>query len=83
MSDSKRQAIERRVREIIGTTFGISGAAIEGDLRMGDPASWDSMGHMQLIASLEEACGWSCPTHRIADLVDLRSLVDEIAGTSA
>jgi len=78
MSQLNRERVEAKVREVIGRTFGLTPAEISGELRMGDPAAWDSMGHMQLIASLEEACQWSCPGHQIADLLDVPAIVEAI-----
>ncbi len=82
MSELERAQVEAKVRTVIGQTFGLSPAEAAGELRMGNPTTWDSMGHMQLIVGLEEACNWSCPGHQIADLVDVPTIVDAICNPS-
>ncbi len=82
MSELEREQVESKVRAVIGQTFGLSPTETAGELRMGDPAAWDSMGHMQLIVGLEEACNWSCPGHQIAELVDVPTIVDAICNPS-
>ena len=80
MSQLGCEQVEATVRAVIGQTFKLSAAEIAGELRMGDPAAWDSMGHMELIASLEDAFKWSCPGHLIADLTDVTSIVKAVSG---
>lgn len=69
---------DRRVREIIARVFQLTPEEAAGELRMGNPRRWDSMGHMQLVIELEAEFGLTFPTYAIAELVGVATIVQAI-----
>jgi len=47
--------MNEKLYNILGTTLGINVAIISDDLTMRDVETWDSLKHMELIATLEQA----------------------------
>ncbi len=41
-------------------------------------ASWDSISHLNLILSVEQACGVSFAPDRMPDLTTIHAIVDEV-----
>ena len=74
----KDVAIEARVRNVIARMFQLSPQEAEGELRMGNPPSWDSLGHMELILQLEKEFGLRFPNFAIAELVSVPAIVTAI-----
>ncbi len=72
------QEIGERVRNIIAQVFHLSSQEIQGELSMGNPAGWDSLGHMNLVMELEKEFGFTFPTFVIADLVSIRAIVQAV-----
>lgn len=70
--------IEQRVRKVIATTFRLSPNDAQGDLRMGNPASWDSLGHMELVLAIEAEFGVTFSNFVIADLVNVPAIAHAI-----
>lgn len=70
--------IEVRVRRVITETFRLSPADSQGELGMGNPLSWDSLGHMELVMQLEKEFGVRFPNFLIADLVSVPAIVHAI-----
>ena len=67
-------ALEERVRALIGRTFGLGESDLAGELRMGGVPGWDSMGHMDLVVELEKEFKMTLSTPRIAEVVDVPSI---------
>lgn len=72
------QDIEERVRNTIAQVFQLSSHEAKGDLSMGNPGGWDSLGHMNLVMGLEKEFGFTFPTFVIADLVSIPAIVQAI-----
>jgi acyl carrier protein len=70
--------IEERVRRIIRETFQLSPREAQGELGMGNPSSWDSLGHMGLVLEIEKEFGLTFPNFVIADLVSVPAIVRAI-----
>jgi len=70
--------VEDRVRAVIARLFSLSLEQAQGDLRMGNPPSWDSFGHMELLVGIENEFGVRFPTHRIAALVTVESIAEAV-----
>lgn len=68
--------IEQRVLATIVRVFRLTPQDIEGELRLGNPPQWDSLGHMQLMVEIENEFNVSFQTHEIAGL----GSVEKIAG---
>ena len=76
-------SIEERVRKVIAETFNLSREEAQGDLRMGSPAKWDSLGHMELVLKLENEFGLMFPNFVIAELVSVPAIARAIKETSS
>jgi acyl carrier protein len=70
--------LEERVRSVVRNTFRLSAAEASGDLRIGAPPQWDSIGHMQLLLEIENEFALRFPTHAIASLTNVDSIVRAI-----
>lgn len=71
--------MRERVRDVFMRTFNLSPEQAAGDLRMGNPASWDSVGHMGLILELEDEFSITFPTYEVAQLQSLDDIVRAVA----
>ena len=71
--------IEKRVRSTIVRTFGLPPRAAAGELRMSDPPAWDSLGHMGLVAALEKEFGVRFPGYVLPELIDVQSIIRQLA----
>ena len=74
--------IEERVRKVIAETFHLSPEEAQGEMRMGSPSSWDSLGHMELVLEIEKEFGLTFPNFAIADLVTVPAIVRAIEAGS-
>lgn len=70
--------IEGRIRRVIAETFRLSPEESQGPLGMGNPSSWDSLGHMELVMQLEKEFAVMFPNFVIADLVSVPAIVRAI-----
>ncbi|OLE54020.1 MAG: hypothetical protein AUG51_10375 [Acidobacteria bacterium 13_1_20CM_3_53_8] len=75
--------IEKRVRSVIAEMFHLSPQEAEGQLGMGNPAGWDSLGHMELVIQLEKEFGVTFPNFVLADLVSVPAIVRAVRDSSA
>jgi acyl carrier protein len=78
MNDTSQNELEERVRSVVRNTFRLSAAEAAGDLRIGAPPQWDSIGHMQLLLEIENEFGLRFPTHTIANLTTIESILHAI-----
>ncbi len=67
-----------RVIQLISRSLKLD-AADCGNLRMGATPGWDSMGHMMLVLELEREFKVTFPTYRIAELVDIPSILKALS----
>ena len=72
--------VDNRVRAVTARLFGLSTEQAQGDLRMGNPPAWDSIGHMELLVAIENEFGIRFPGHRIAALVTVESIALAVRG---
>lgn len=47
-------ALDGQVCEVIASVLNIPAAGLNGRSRPSDPASWDSLGHLNIVLSLEQ-----------------------------
>jgi acyl carrier protein len=47
--------INEKLKDVFATSLGIAPQLVEDDLKYSDAIEWDSVAHMSLIASIEEA----------------------------
>jgi acyl carrier protein len=78
--------VEKRVRALMADIFELSPDQAAGELRIGNPPAWDSMGHIRLLLTLEEEFGIRFPDHEVTGLDNVAAIVDALAtrlGTTA
>jgi acyl carrier protein len=72
------QSLLKEVNQVIATTFGCA-EDLPGKA-MGSIPGWDSMGHMMLVAALENHFDIRFPTHALAELTSPESIAQAISG---
>ena len=74
----KTSMLEERVRAVIARTFRLSEATVAGELRMGNPPAWDSLGHMGLVAAFEQEFDVRFPVHMLPELESVPVIIDAL-----
>ena len=74
--------IESRIRALIAKLFDLSPEQAAGDLRLGDPPQWDSMGHMELLVAIENEFQVRFPAQQIAALTSVDRIAEAIRAQS-
>jgi acyl carrier protein len=49
--------VERRLREVVSGVLGVEPAALDDGFGRADSPRWDSLNHLRLVSSLEQALG--------------------------
>ena len=75
--------LENRVRAIIAKQFELSPSEPLDNLGMGNPPAWDSMGHMELLVTIEDDFGVRFPAHSIATLTTVQAIVEALRAQHA
>lgn len=70
--------VGRRVRETIRELFRLSPEDAAGELRLGSPPQWDSLGHMELLAALEGEFGLMFPVSAVSQMTTLDGIIRAI-----
>lgn len=70
--------LNRRVRDVIATVFRLSPEEVGGDLRLGSPPQWDSLGHMQLVLVLEQEFGLMFPVSAMSQMITVDAIIQAI-----
>jgi len=78
MNEPNESDIEERVRAVIAKLFSVPANANAEDLRMGNPPAWDSIGHMELLVAVENEFKIRIPSHSIAALTTVESIVNAV-----
>lgn len=68
-----------RIKKIIAETFRIKESEIRPETNMKDIDSWDSLTHMELIASLEDEYGIELTADEIMEMTDVGK-IEKIIG---
>lgn len=71
--------IEERIRRVIARTFNVSEDGVTAQTAMGNPPAWDSFGHMQLVAALEEEFKLTFPSYKLAELTSVEAIATTVA----
>lgn len=69
---------DEQVINILMEQLQISREDITEDLTFGDIPQWDSLGHMMVMAALEEKFGEEISTEAIAELVNFKAIREYI-----
>jgi acyl carrier protein len=70
--------LEDRVKSLVRKTFRLPEGGGPVELRLGDPPDWDSLGHMGLVAALEQEFGIRFPGYALAQLVSVDAIVEAL-----
>jgi acyl carrier protein len=76
-SDRYRAEVQRLIAEVLHLDL----SRVPEALSFGDVPEWDSLGHMDLLMTLESRYGVSLNEERIARLVSIDAICREIAET--
>jgi acyl carrier protein len=71
MEDQSKGVTIEQVRALLSAALQVPEDQITPDLAFGDIPQWDSMGHMEVIMSLENLFGVEISPDTITDLVSL------------
>ena len=76
MEDQSKGVTIEQVRALLSAALQVPEDQITPDLTFGDIPQWDSMGHMEVIMSLENLFGVEISPDTISDLVSLPIIYD-------
>jgi acyl carrier protein len=68
--------IDAQLKEFLANQFQVDKESISDDLSFGDLPQWDSLGHMSLMAAIENQFGVEVNADAIADLVNYKAILD-------
>jgi acyl carrier protein len=68
--------IETRLKGFLAKQFQVGEESISEDLSFGDLPQWDSLGHMSLMAAIENQFGVEVNADSIADLVNYQAILN-------
>jgi acyl carrier protein len=72
------EAIEQRLKELLAEVFEIADGGLPDEISPETVAGWDSLGHLRLIAAVEEAFEVRFTMERIPELLSPALLRAEI-----
>lgn len=72
---NESEKLTSQLRNFLATQFGVDESDISEDLSFGDLPQWDSLGHMSLMAAIEEKFGVEVNADAIADLVNFKAIL--------
>jgi len=76
MEDQSKGVTIEQVRALLSTALQVPEDQITPDLAFGDIPQWDSMGHMEVLMSLENHFSVEISPDTITDLVSLPTIYD-------
>jgi acyl carrier protein len=71
-------AAEDRVREIISDLFGVPAQEIDETFGPGDCPAWTSLGHLRLVATLEEDFHIQIPMEQVGRMSSFQAVMDAL-----
>lgn len=74
---------ERRFRAVVMQSLGITERQFRPDLRLGDIDQWDSVAHLDLVSSIEEAFAVRFRADEIVELTSLDQLRARVLAAQA
>jgi acyl carrier protein len=66
--------VKTRLKEVLADSFNLSPEAIPDDAKIGDLEQWTSLGHLELMMSVEMKFGVQIPMEGMLELVSLQAL---------
>jgi acyl carrier protein len=76
MMTKNSDTIKDQVKSLFADQFQITKAEINDDLSFGDLPQWDSLGHMSVIAALEDQFHVEVDADLIAKLVSIKAICE-------
>lgn len=73
--------ITEKVLAVLTSALNVDSGAVTPDLAFGDMPQWDSMGHMEVMVSLEESFGVEVNADTISNLISVPAIVAHITTT--
>ena len=74
----KKEIIWQELKTLVAELFDIPQDEVAIDLSMGDVEKWDSLGHLNLILSIEEKFNVKVPLEEIGNLKNLKLILNYI-----
>ena len=68
-----------QLQSVVAKVFGMSADQVVPDFKMGDHPRWDSMGHMDLVASVEKEFGVRFPSHALPQITSVGLIGNELS----
>lgn len=69
---------DRRVADVAAKVFHVLATELDRDTHLGSLEAWDSLGHLQLIVTIESEFKVRFQTERIPELTTLGLIADEL-----
>lgn len=67
-----------RVIEIVATTCDVDMSEVNENSTVGDFPAWDSMGHLSILSSVEEAFDISFEPEEMMEMEDVKDIVEAV-----
>ena len=77
-----KEGIAIQLKEFLANQFQVDKENITVDLSFGDLPQWDSLGHMSLMAAIENQFGVEVGADAIADLVNYKAILNFLVKAS-
>ncbi|MBU2023287.1 MAG: acyl carrier protein [Gammaproteobacteria bacterium] len=68
--------MKNEVRELIAKILNVSTDVVVDDLAVGDIPEWDSLAHMNIIASIEKEFGITIDIEQTLDIEDVEDIIE-------
>ncbi|MGD9093981.1 MAG: acyl carrier protein [Anaerolineales bacterium] len=81
MEGDRRAQLTESIRAVIIEALQVPAEQVTPDLAFGDLPQWDSMGHMEVMISLEAQFGVEVTADTIANLTNIPAISNHIDGS--
>lgn len=68
--------MKNEIRELIAKILNVSTDVVVDDLAVGDIPEWDSLAHMNIIASIEKEFGITIDIEQTLDIEDVEDIIE-------
>ncbi len=73
------EVIADKLREIFATELGVDPSDVIDNLKYNMIPEWDSVGHMHLVAAIEEEFGIEIPDNDVAEMTVFSKVVETVS----
>ncbi|MCB0476344.1 MAG: acyl carrier protein [Flavobacteriaceae bacterium] len=73
------ETILEKLRGIFASELGLEKAEVDGTLQYSMIPEWDSVGHMHLVAAIEEVFSIEIPDNDVAEMTTFNNVVDTVS----